>query len=74
MFLSAVHFSEIWLEDVLGKTQKGTLTVYNMIASALRFCHFVAESEGEVQTLMLYLHGLILLMAFSMILGRRLVG
>jgi hypothetical protein len=42
------------------------------IASAFRFCHFVAESEGEVHTLMLYFHGLILLMALSMILGRRL--
>jgi hypothetical protein len=52
-------------------TQKGALTVLHAIASARRFYHYVGESEGEVAILMMHLHGLILLMALSMILGRR---
>jgi hypothetical protein len=53
-------------------TQKGALTVWQLMSSTFRFFHFVGESEGEVQLLMMHLHGLILLIGFSMILGRRL--
>lgn len=47
-------------------------SIWDALVLTVRFYHFVGESEGDVQVLTMYLHGVTFLMCLSIILGRRL--